>query len=145
MLQFYIKAIIANQGNIYSDHTIYLFNDENSYLLPMSIGPRAAESIILAQQRFPEPRPHIHNTAMRIAKALGADITAIIINRFEDEIFYAHIRLEKEGKVYDIDSKPSDAISIALRSKSPIYIEEEVLKDAGIKITKDLIEKSLDI
>lgn len=145
MLKFYIKAIIANQGNMYSNNTIYLFNDLEAILLPISIGPRAAEDLILAQQKLLEIRPHIHNTATRLVKATGGEITSIIINRFEGEIFYSLIRIEKDGKIYDVDSKPSDAMAIAIRNSLPIYVVKNVLRGAGIKITKDLIEKSLDI
>lgn len=105
----------------------------------------AAENVILANSNRTEPRPHIHNTAGRLIKALGANVKCIIINNCHNKIFYSYIRLVKDGKTWDVDSKPSDSMAIALRSNAPIFVKKCVYEKAGIKITKELLERSTSV
>lgn len=98
------------------------------------------DSILLAREGSPEPRPHIHNTAKRLINALDGTIEGIIISGYDNEIFYSYIRIAKGGKKIDIDAKPSDAIAIALRTKVPIYVDKQVAKSVGVKITPEMLE-----
>lgn len=98
------------------------------------------DSILLAREGNPEPRPHIHNTAKRLINALDGTIEGIIISGYDNEIFYSYIRIAKGGKKIDIDAKPSDAIAIALRTKVPIYVDKQVAKSVGVKITPEMLE-----
>lgn len=143
MLEFKIKAIIVDPNKIVANTTIYLFNKRNKILLPIIMTNRAAEKIILARRNELEPRPHVHNTTERIIKALGGKIESIIINKCQGKVFYSYVRIIRNKKEYDVDSKPSDSISIGLRSNAPIFVKENVYKKTGIEITKELLDRSL--
>lgn len=143
MYKFELKTIVAgNEGN-FGNHTVYLFCKEQDLLLPIKMAAPAAETIILAKDSSNEPRPHIHDTAKRLISALDGKIDRIIFSGYENEIFYTYIRVKNEKGSFDIDAKPSDAISIALRSKAPIYVEAHVVEKAGIKITEELLRRVL--
>lgn len=108
-------------------------------VLPIKLTQRATDSILLAKDERVAPRPHIHDTTKRLINALDGTIKRIIISGYSNEIYYSYIRLSKNGKSIDIDAKPSDAICLALRTKAPIYVEKDVVKSAGIKITPEML------
>lgn len=143
--KFKIKAIIANPRELITNTTVYLFNKDKRILLPIKMTCSAAEGIILAKDKESEPRPHIHNTATRLITALGARVDSVIINKCKSKIFYSHIRVTRKGKVWDVDAKPSDSMAIAVRLNVPIYVKKCVYQKAGIKVTRELLEKSLSI
>lgn len=114
-------------------------------LVPIKMTSYAAENITSASNKEGEPRPHVHDTAGRLARALGAKIKCIIINKCHKGVFYSYIRLVKNNKTRDVDARPSDSMSIALRFNVPILIKKCVYEKSGIKITKELLEKSTSI
>lgn len=140
MLEFEVKAIISDTEGWVQTSTVYLFNKSENILLPIKMASFAADNLILAKNDFPEPRPHIHNTAARLIKALGGKILSVIISRCHNEIFYSYIRVKHQNKNIDIDAKPSDSMAIALRINVPIYIEKKIYRSAGIKVTKEMLE-----
>ena len=140
MLEFEVKAVVDDPENLEKDSTVYLFNKEQSLLLPIKMNNTAAKYILDAHAKPMEPRPHVHNTFIRVITALHAEIDSIIIYSYQDSIFYSYIRLKRETEFMDIDARPSDAISIALRHKVPVFVNEEVYASAGIVVTKELLK-----
>jgi uncharacterized protein len=142
---FKVKIIIPSTLNE-GYYTLYLFNKQNKILLPIETNRWACESIVIAGGGKRLARPHVHNTAVRLVHCLGGLFNSVRIYKYRDGIFYAYIRIsDGKGNCMDIDSKVTDAISIALLLKIPIMVEDLVCKSAGIEITRDLIEKSLQI
>jgi len=102
--------------------------------LPIWIGPAEADAIAVKLQEYQVPRPLTHDLLGNIIGALGAAVSSIIVCDLQNDTFFAKIVLAFNGNQIEIDSRPSDAIALAVRVKVPIFAEETVLDKAGIII-----------
>ena len=102
--------------------------------LPIWIGPAEADAIAVKLQEYQVPRPLTHDLLGNIIGALGAAVSSIIVCDLQNDTFFAKIVLAFNGNQIEIDSRPSDAIALAVRVKVPIFAEEIVLEKAGIII-----------
>ncbi len=93
-----------------------------------------AYAIAVELQGTTSPRPLTHDLLKNAIGELGANIESIVISELIDEIFYARIVLDVAGRHVEIDSRPSDAIALAVRAKTPIFVEESVLERAGVAL-----------
>jgi len=100
--------------------------------LPIWIGPAEADAIAIKLQDVTVPRPMTHDLLQYIITALGATVASITVCDLKSDTFYAKIRLVVDHRDMEIDSRPSDALALAVRAKAPIYAEESVLERAGI-------------
>ncbi len=98
------------------------------------IAPPEAASIAMELQGTTSPRPLTHDLLKAVISELGAKIISVIISDLIDDIFYARIVLDVDGRHTEIDSRPSDAIALAVRAKVPIYVTESVLERAGVTL-----------
>lgn len=99
--------------------------------LPIIIGTFEAQSIALELEGIKPPRPLTHDLMKSIVESLGGTIQEIIISDLRDNTFYGKIVIETSGLTNEIDSRPSDAIALAVRTKMPIYVSEEVMRAAS--------------
>lgn len=99
--------------------------------LPIWIGPYEAEAITIRLQELEVIRPLTHDLLRDVIRKLQANILRIVINDLRDDVFYARIILEHDGEQIEIDSRPSDAIALAVRANVPIYVAERVMDEAG--------------
>ena len=95
--------------------------------LPIVIGEYEAQSIALGLEKIKPPRPITHDLTLSLLKTLGAEIQRIIITELKENTYYAIIVLNHLGESHEIDSRPSDAIAIAVRDEIPIFVADEVL------------------
>ena len=102
--------------------------------LPIWIGPAEADAIAVRLQEVSVARPLTHDLLRSVIDALGATISHIVVNDLANDTFYARIYLEVDGRTLEIDSRPSDAIALAVRSDAPIYADESVLNKAGVRL-----------
>lgn len=102
--------------------------------LPIWIGPAEADAIAVKLQDVAVPRPLTHDLLGSVINTLGASVNSIIVNDLRNDTFFAKIILMVDGKQVEVDSRPSDAIALAVRVKVPIFAEEAVLEKAGIII-----------
>ncbi|MDQ6660207.1 MAG: bifunctional nuclease family protein [Chloroflexota bacterium] len=93
-----------------------------------------AYAIAIELQGTTSPRPITHDLLKNLITELGANIVSIVISDLIDDIFYAQIILDVGGRHVEFDSRPSDAIALAVRAKTPIYVEESVLERAGVEL-----------
>ena len=93
-----------------------------------------AYAIAVELQGTTSPRPLTHDLLKNIISELNARIVSIVISDLIDEIYYARIVLDVDGRHVEIDSRPSDAIALAVRAKTPIFVEESVLDRAGVAL-----------
>jgi len=100
-----------------------------------------AYAIAVELQGTNPPRPLTHDLLKNVISELGAKIVSIMISDLIEDIFYARIVLDVAGRHVEIDSRPSDAIALSVRTKTPIYVDESVLERAGM--TLDTSEESL--
>ena len=105
--------------------------------LPIWIGPAEADAIAVRLQGATVPRPLSHDLLHSVIGALGATLNSIVINDLKSDTFYAKIILNVDGGQMEVDSRPSDALALAVRAEVPIYVEEAVLDKAGILLDKE--------
>ena len=120
-----------------------LLKEENSKkVLPILVGSFEAQSIALAIEVVETPRPLTHDLICEMIKKIDAKLVSVNISKLNDGVFYAKLKLKglKFG-IKQIDSRPSDAISIALRLNAQIYVSPEVIKEAGVN-QEDISEDS---
>lgn len=105
--------------------------------LPIWIGPAEADAIAVKLQGASVPRPLTHDLLSSVVEALGASVKSIIVNDLKNDTFYAKIILNVDGKQLEVDSRPSDALALAVRVEVPIFVEDSVLDKAGILLDKE--------
>jgi bifunctional DNase/RNase len=105
--------------------------------LPIWIGPAEADAIAVKLQGITAPRPLTHDLLNSVIDALGATVNSIIVSDLKNDTFYAKIILNVDGGEMEVDSRPSDALALAVRTEAPIYVEETVLDRAGILLDKE--------
>jgi uncharacterized protein len=105
--------------------------------LPIWIGPAEADAIAVKLQGVTVPRPLSHDLLQSVIGALGATLDSVVINDLKSDTFYAIIVLNVEGGQMDVDSRPSDALALAVKSEAPIYVEVAVLDKAGILLNEE--------
>jgi bifunctional DNase/RNase len=117
---------------------VILKDVEGNRALPIWIGANEANAIAMEMERITTPRPMTHDLIRNILEGLKAKVSRIVVNDLRDNTFYAVIFLTVNGAEVAIDSRPSDAIALALRVKSPIFVAEKVIREAkSIDLTED--------
>src|SRR5579863_1356087 len=106
---------------------------QERYLL-IWIAQAEAYAIAIELQGTSSPRPLTHDLLRNVVNDLGAKIVSIVISDLIDDIFYARIVLDVAGRHVEVDSRPSDAIALAVRAKTPIFVDESVLDRAGVAL-----------
>ncbi len=110
-----------------------IFAEENGIRrLPIVIGTPEAQSIAITMENLAPPRPLSHDLISNIFTALDIKLKEVFIYKFEDGAFFSELLLIQNDKEYRIDSRTSDAVAIAIRTKSPIYTTEEIMKNMAI-------------
>jgi len=108
--------------------------DGNS-ILPIWVGIYEANAIALEIEKVSTPRPMTHDLIKTLLTGLHAGVKKIVVSELKEDTFYAIIWLEREGKLISIDSRPSDALAIALRLDCPVYVDDSVLQSSKMANT----------
>ena len=111
---------------------IILKTEDSERFLPIWIGPFEAQAIAVKLHDLWLPRPMTHDLMSSVIADLGARVERIVVTDIADGTFYARVLLVADGKGVEVDSRPSDAIALALRVEAPIYVENSVLDEASI-------------
>jgi len=101
-----------------------------------------AYAIAVELQGTPSLRPLTHDLLKNVISELGARIVSIVVADLIDEVYYARIVLDVAGRHVEIDARPSDAIALAVRAKTPIYVEDSILERAGVTLEQEETEKT---
>ena len=99
-------------------------------ILPIWVGVYEANAIALEIEKINTPRPMTHDLIKILLHGMDARVDRIVVSDLKDDTFFAVIWLEKDGQLISVDSRPSDALAIALRTDSPIFVDESVLKSS---------------
>ncbi len=125
--------------SLMSQHRIVVLKDQESpRFLPIWIGPFEADAITIELQGVEVARPLTHDLLKSVIDKLGAEVDRVSITDLRNDTFYAQISLTIDGKRLDIDSRPSDAIALAVRTRVPVYVEDQVMDQAAITPEQDL-------
>ncbi|HHP7230312.1 MAG TPA: bifunctional nuclease family protein [Xenococcaceae cyanobacterium] len=119
---------------------VLLKDNSERRALPIFIGQDQARNIISVLERQQSPRPLTHDLITNIFDVWEMDLEKVIIHALRDNTFYAILCLNQGGIKKEVDCRPSDAIAIALRTDSPIWVLEEVVADASIPVDRDADE-----
>jgi uncharacterized protein len=140
-IEFKIKGLMMDP--LTNSPIVVLQDVQNDTLLPIWVGIFEANAIALQIEKIDTPRPMTHDLIKGVLNQLNARVTKIVVTELKDNTFYALIFLSVAGKVITIDSRPSDAIALALRTDSPIFVTEEVIsKSAAANASAPNAERS---
>ena len=128
-VQMSLSRIIISEIN--DQQVIYLREVEGDRTFPILIGIFEATSIDRRVKDYRSPRPLTHDLLVNTVELLGAELDSVVISELRDHTYYAKLRVRMEGEMIEIDSRPSDAIAVAVtcNPELPIYVSEEVLDD----------------
>ncbi|MEE8390767.1 MAG: bifunctional nuclease family protein [Anaerolineae bacterium] len=142
MVEMKIESIRAS---LMSEHRVVILKDINSErLLPIWIGRCEAEAIAIRLQNVETPRPLTHDLLNNAIAEMGGEITHITVNDLRNNTFYAQIVVNLNGRSIKIDSRPSDAIALAVRANATIFVAEHVMAEASIIPESDITEEMDD-
>jgi bifunctional DNase/RNase len=109
---------------------VVLKDAHGSSVLPVWVGIYEANAIALEIEKVQTPRPMTHDLMSNVLLGLNVRVQKVVVNDLRDDTFYALIWIERDGRIMSIDSRPSDALALALRVDCPIFVEDEVLKSS---------------
>lgn len=135
MIEMVIDSIRASM--VKYERVVILKEKAADRYLPIWIGPAEANAIAIKFQNIDVPRPLTHDLLCSVIDALGSTIDAVLVNDLRDDTFYAKLILNTDGQQIEVDSRPSDAIALAIRTDTPIYVDESVLDRAGILLDSE--------
>lgn len=113
-------------------YALILTEAEGNQRLPIIIGSFEAQAIALELENIKPPRPMTHDLLKNFFLTFDTQVKQVFINDLSEGTFYAQIIFERENQLVELDARPSDAIALAVRFNAPIYVNNEVLKEAGI-------------
>lgn len=139
-----IEVIIDSiRVSLMSQYRIVILKDTNSdRYLPIWIGPCEADAITIELQEMPPQRPLTHDLLKSMIRELGGKVVHILINDLRHDVYYARIVIDIGGKQIEVDSRPSDAVALAVRTKVPIFVAETVMERHSIE-PEDDVERTL--
>ena len=109
---------------------VVLKDVQGQAILPIWVGVYEANAIALEIEKVQTPRPMTHDLLKNVLLGLEVRVQKVVVNELKDDTFYALIWLERGGELISVDSRPSDALALALRHDCPIYVEERVLQSS---------------
>jgi len=124
-----LKRIITS--DVIDHQMIWLKEVDGDRVFPIVIGFFEATSIDRRVKKMNSPRPLTHDLIASVIDSLGAELQDIFINELKDHTYYAKLRIRQSGELVEIDSRPSDAIALAVTASVPIYVSEDVLSEAS--------------
>jgi bifunctional DNase/RNase len=128
-VQMELTRIIISDNN--EQQFIFLREVEGERTFPIVIGFYEATSIDRRVRRQATPRPLTHDLLANAIEMLGGEIQDVYINELRDHTYFAKLRIRHDGELVEVDSRPSDAIALAVTADVPIYVSEEVIDEAS--------------
>ena len=135
MRELVIDSIRISQMNY--QRVVVLKELATNLFLLIWIGPTEAEAIAVKMQGMNVPRPLTHDLLVDLVKSVGGSIEHILVSDLQNETFYARIVIRVGDRLHEIDSRPSDAMAIAVRAEVPIYVSDQVMDKAAISMNED--------
>ena len=135
MIEMKIDSIRVSLMNY--QRVVILRQKEANRYLPIWIGPAEADAIAVKLQNIELTRPLTHDLLQAVIASLGAVVNFIVVSELRNDTFYAKLSLHVDGREIEVDSRPSDALALAVRVGAPIYADEAVLEKAGIVLEEE--------
>jgi bifunctional DNase/RNase len=135
MIEMVVDSIRVSLMNY--QRVVILKEKETSRYLPIWIGAAEADAIAVKLQGTAVLRPLTHDLMQSVIDKLGGKVNSIIVRDLQKDVFFAKIVINRDGEQMEIDSRPSDAIALAVRAQVPIFAEEDVLDRGGVWLDKE--------
>jgi bifunctional DNase/RNase len=121
---------------------------DGNRFLPIWIGHPEAAAILMKLQNAATPRPMTHDLVTDILGELGARVVQVAVTELRENTFYAQVTVQQDGSEYEVDSRPSDAIALAVRAEAPIFVADDVIDESAIEfegeeISDEALEKEV--
>jgi uncharacterized protein len=124
---------------------VLLKTAEGNKFLPIWIGHPEAAAILMKLQSQAPPRPMTHDLLSDMLEHLGAQVLRITVTELRENTFYAQITVQQDGTEIEVDSRPSDAIALAIRSEAPIFAADRVIEESAIEFEgEDVDQETLE-
>ena len=129
---------------------VVLKDTDGETVLPIWVGIYEANAIALEIEKVTTPRPMTHDLIKNLLTGLDARVHKVVVTELRDDTFFAVIWMERDGRIISVDSRPSDALALALRLDCPIYVDDEVLKSSKLaaavsdRVTNEELRKWLE-
>src|ERR1041384_6788784 len=120
---------------------VLLKTAEGNKFLPIWIGHSEAAAILMKLQGASTPRPMTHDLVTSMLAELEARVTRITVTELRDNTFYASITIQQDGSEIEVDSRPSDAIALAVRAEAPIFADERVIEESAIEFEGEDVDQ----
>ena len=131
--------VIAVQLEPNSNHPlVWLKDKDQTVFLPIAIGNFEAVAISLVLHDEPPPRPIAYDLLCAIMDGFDVHVEQVLVSALRDETFFAEITLVRDGESIVIDSRPSDALALALRVDAPVFVADQVIEEAGLSVKQDV-------
>jgi bifunctional DNase/RNase len=136
-----VKACVQSLRFLDQSHSrglVVLQEDDGDRVLPIFIGPSEATAIAieLYQEKF--PRPLTHDLLASVLGRLGGVLQKVVINRVEEDTYFAELIIQRDGDIISIDARPSDSIALALRTQAEIFVDDELIGLMSIETSEDV-------
>ncbi|MFN2289909.1 MAG: bifunctional nuclease family protein [Anaerolineae bacterium] len=126
-------SIDSVRASLLSQHRVVVLKEEGmERYLAIWIGPYEADAITIKLQDIEIARPLTHDLLRQSIEKLGAQVSHVLVNDLQDDTFYARVVMDRNGERIELDSRPSDAIALAVRVQAPIFVDETVMERAGV-------------
>ncbi len=123
----------AVQVDLQSNSPVILLQEKDGErALPIFIGTPEATAIAFALQKVAVPRPMTHDLMRDLIEALGAKVLRVVVTEVRQDTYFAEVHLELAGQQFQVSARPSDAVALATRTRSPLFVEDELLDLAGV-------------
>jgi RNA polymerase sigma factor (sigma-70 family) len=131
MIEVAILDIVRQGDNLLDNYIVMLMEKRSQRILPIWVGPFEASAIATGLRAFPTPRPLTFNFIESLLQVLGASLVEARIEKLSEEIFYGVAKLSSGQEEKEVDARPSDILALAVRSRCPIFVVEEVMEKAA--------------
>ena len=135
--------LIATIQNNPETYTLYFFQKKDKVILPIKLPSSEIENLFQVSKEYKNSIPTVYDTFKRLIGCLEAALASITIYRFEQDIYYTYLNVNKDRNFLEINSGFTDAIAIAEKCNVPVFIDKNLLHKNGIKITNKLLKEAL--
>jgi len=136
LIEMFIKGLMIDP--VTNMPIVILRDEDGQRTLPIWVGPVEANAIALQIENVAPPRPMTHDLLKNLLEDLGGRLTRVVISDLKDSTFYAYLEIEVRGESLLLDSRPSDALALSIRTKAPVLVDTGVLDRArSIDVTSD--------
>jgi hypothetical protein len=129
VVQVDVSKLVLDES--FQNPVVVLKEIEGTRIVPIWIGHAEASAIAFALEKIQPERPFTHDLLKAVIQGMDGEVKKIVINKLENNTFFARIIIEMDSKLISIDARPSDSIALALRVQVPIFVSEDVMDEGG--------------